>query len=68
MSKKGYNLFTNQCAQVVRKSLEAVGFDFYYEQKMHLNGINVNIGTLPYTPQMTIDVLKNKYKGILLQK
>ena len=68
LSKKGYSLITNQCAQVVRKSLETIGFDFFYNKTMHINGIKIDVGTLPYSPQMTFDVLKNRYKGILLKK
>lgn len=68
LSKKGYSLITNQCAQVVRKTLETIGFEFYYDKRMHINGIKIDVETLPYTPQMTFDVLKNRYKGILLKK
>lgn len=35
---------------------------------MHINGIKIDVGTLPYSPQMTFDVLKNRYKGILLNR
>ena len=45
-----------------------IGFEFYYDKRMHINGIKIDVETLPYTPQMTFDVLKNRYKGILLKK
>ena len=35
---------------------------------IEINGIKIDVGTLPYSPQMAFDVLKNRYKGILLKK
>lgn len=68
-AKKGYNLLTNQCAQVVQSSLKAAGINLFDEKfSMHIGGQRVTIPSNPYFPQSTFSQLLKRYKGLLIYK
>ena len=68
--KKGYSLITNQCAQVVRKSLESANIiTKLIESVWHEPGGYVNIFSEPQMPQMVFQGVRNNYpNGILLKR
>ena len=70
LSKKGYSLITNQCAQVVRKSLESANIiTKLIESVWHEPGGYVNIFSEPQMPQMVFQGVRNNYpNGILLKR